>query len=162
MKKIISIGVAVALLSMIIVPVGAGAASYNSTPDKAAVATYSKIPFGILGTGIQLIGDVVANLGNITASLPFNITAVTSLVGGWTMGPFSWLTDLTGWTMVALGDVLTGIQGLADTFGFGNYTGPMAQMFYILGTRIFDASGTLPTTVMNSTYPAGFGCNASA
>jgi hypothetical protein len=155
-KKIISIGVALAVLAMVVVPVGAGAASYNSTPDKTAAATYSKIPFGILGTGIQLIGDIVANLGNITASLPFNITAVTDLVGGWTLGPFSWLSDLTGWTMVVLGDVLSGIQGLADSMGFGNYTAPLANMTYILGARIFDAVNTLPGN-LTGVFPAGFG-----
>jgi hypothetical protein len=162
-KKIISIGVALALLAMVVVPVAvtADGPAYNSTVDKTAAATYAKIPFGILGTGIQLIGDVVANLGNITASLPFNVTAVTNLVGSWTMGPFSWLSDLTGWTMVTLGDVISGIQGLANTMGFGNYTGPLAQMLYILGARMFDASGTLPTSSLNTTYYAGFGVNAS-
>jgi hypothetical protein len=159
-KKIIGIGVALALLTMVVVPVGASAQTwtYNVTPYNS---TYSKIPFGILGTGVELIGEVINALGpNITGSLPFNITAVTGLVGPWIEGPFSWLTELTGWTMVAAGDVLSSINSLAVTFGFGNYTGPLANMLYVLGNRMFD-SGNIPTVNMSAIQP-GFGLNLTA
>jgi hypothetical protein len=154
-KKIISIGVALALMTMVVVPVGASAQTtwtYNVTPYNS---TYSKIPFGILGTGVELIGDVV-NAMNLTG-LPFDVAAITGMVGPWIEGPFSWLTELTGWTMVALGDVISSVQGLADTFGFGNYTGPLANMLYVLGNRMFD-TGNIPTANMTAIEPA-FGLN---
>jgi hypothetical protein len=161
-KKIISIGVVVALLALVVVPVWAGAASYNSTPDKAAAATYSKIPFGILGTLVNVFADIWPDLtGGLNITGMDWVGGVLGAVGNWTMGPFSWLTDLTGWTMVAVGDVISAIKPLADTLKFGNYTTPIAQMLYVLGARIFDASDKLPGNI-SDTYWAGFGVNASA
>jgi hypothetical protein len=163
-KKIISIGVALAVLAMVVVPVAvtADGPSYNSTPDKAAAATYSKIPFGILGTLINLFAD---QYPAIDAALGINMTwigDVLGAVGNWSMGPFSWLSDLTGWTMVAVGDVISKAQGIITALA-PNTTlplGSVAQMFYILGARIFDASDALPGNI-SDTYWAGFGVNAS-
>jgi len=153
-KKLISIGVALALLAMVVLPVGVGAQNWTiSFP--AYNFTYSKIPFEVLGTGVTLVGNIV-NAMNLSG-LPFDVTAVTSLLGGWVQEPFSWLTELTGWTMIALGDIISVIQPLADQFGFGNYTGPLANMTYVLGTRMFD-TGNLPGN-LTATFPAGFGAS---
>jgi hypothetical protein len=142
-KKLISIGVALALLTMAVVP-AAVAAQLPTDPG-----TYSKTPFGILGSGVQLVGTIVGDLSAVLDSfLPAGLTssALSSIignVGGWTGEELAWLTDMTGWSMVAVGDVVSVIKPLADTMGFGDYMEPVADIFYVLGARIFDDWGTL-------------------
>jgi hypothetical protein len=142
-KKIISIGVALALLAMVVVP-AAVAADFPTDPG-----TYSKTPFGILGTGIQMIGSIVTDLSSVLDGfLPAGLTSsdlagVLDTVGTWTGGNLAWLTDMTGWGMVAVGDVVTVIKPLAATMGFDTYIPPIADVFYVLGGRIFDDWGSL-------------------
>jgi len=45
--------------------------------------TYSKTPFGILGSGVQLVGDIVNAIPLIADMIPFDIAAVTGPVGGY-------------------------------------------------------------------------------
>lgn len=91
MKKLISIGVALALLTMAVVP---GAVAAYEPP-----ATYSKVPFAILASGIELVGEVVAAVPMIADALPegLNITAITGLIAPWTAGPLSWTVDMLAW-----------------------------------------------------------------
>jgi len=91
-KKLISIGVALALLTMVVVP-GAVAAQ-ELEPD-----TYAKIPFAILASGIELVGEVVAAIPMIADALPegLDITAITELVAPWVAGPLAWTVDMLAW-----------------------------------------------------------------
>ena len=91
MKKLISIGVALALLTMVVVP---GAVAAYDPP-----ATYSKIPFAILASGIELVGEVVEAVPMIADALPagLDITAITGLIAPWTAGPLSWTVDMLAW-----------------------------------------------------------------
>jgi hypothetical protein len=150
-KKIISIGVALALLAMVVVPVAVSADTY--TPPQS----YAKIPFGILGSALELVANIWPSLAsglNITGM--DWIGSVANSTAGWVATPFAWLADLTGWTLAAVGDMLSVIKPLADTLGFGNYTGPLANMTYVLSARIFDPWGSLPGG-LNTTFPVGFG-----
>ena len=142
MKKLISIGVALALLVTFMVPVAVGA-DFPDDPGE-----YSKTPFGILGSAIVLVGDIVNDLATTIDGLGLPVTAaeiagVLGSVGDWTGINLAWMTDMTGWSMVAVGDVVTVIEPLADTMGFGDYMKPVADIFYVIGARIFDAWDSL-------------------
>ena len=91
MKKLISIGVALALLTMVVVP---GAVAAYDPPE-----TYSKVPFAILASGIELVGEVVAAIPIIADALPegLDVTAITGLIAPWTAGPLSWTVDMLAW-----------------------------------------------------------------
>jgi hypothetical protein len=155
-KKLISIGVALALLAMVVVPLGV-AADFPDDPG-----AYAKTPFGILGSGIQMVADIVNDLATAIDGfgLPVSaaeISGVLGTVGEWTGVNLAWLTDMTGWGMVAVGDVVTVIKPLAATMGFDTYVGPIANVFYVLGGRIFDEWGSL-TPGTGATLPdAGLG-----
>jgi len=143
-KKLISIGVALALLAMVVVPAAVAA----DLPDDPGA--YSKTPFGILGSGIILISGIVTSLGSAIDSFGLPVTAaeisgVLDNVGGWTGEELAWMTDMTGWSMVAVGDVVSVIKPLAATMDFDTYIDPIADIFYVMGARIFDAWDTIST-----------------
>lgn len=145
MKKLISIGVALALLVTFMVPVAVGA----DFPDDPGA--YSKTPFGILGSAIRLVGDIVTDLTTLIDGFGLPIAAselagVLYSVGDWTGINLAWMTDMTGWSMVAVGDVVSVIEPLAATMGFGDYMKPVADVFYVIGARIFDAWDAITTS----------------
>jgi hypothetical protein len=155
-KKLISIGVALALLAMVIVPVTVAAQDYTPT---AYNSTYSKIPFGILSTGLALIGDVVAALpASITGGTDLSwIGSVIDPVAGWVGGPFAWLTELTAWTMITVGDVVSqadAIIGAVATLPFP--LKDVATIFYTVGNRMFD-NNNIPTAEMDAQLPPALG-----
>ena len=160
MKKLISIGVALALLAMVVVP---GAVVAQDEPG-----TYSKTPFGILGTGIMLIGDLLAEAQNIVDAmdidLGFNlgdVGPITNLVGNWTGVNLAWMTDMTAWSMVVVGDVVQQGAVALDAMGIdlGMDLGPVADIFYVVGARLWDPWGTyvgdatLPKVVIDAYEP---------
>ncbi len=153
MKKIISIGVALALLAMVVVPATVGAEGPTPT-------TYSKIPFTILGSGLNLIGALVTALQPAGLGIPSWITDVMTPTATWVEGPFSYLTELTAWSMVAAGDVVSQASSLvtvlAPTAPTAAITG-IAKMLYTIANRVFDPWGSIPTPAMNSTLPPAFG-----
>jgi len=110
-KKLISIGVALALLTMAVVP---GAVAAYDPP-----ATYSKVPFAILASGIELVGEVVAAVPMIADALPegLDITAITGLIAPWTAGPLSWTVDMLAWGL-DLGATLWGSLDTMFDIGF--------------------------------------------
>ena len=143
MKKLISIGVALALLVAFVVPV-AVAADYPDDPGK-----YSKTPFAILGTGIQLVGELLGDLDGVIgaiAELPFPLADLEPIfvnIGEWTGVNMAWMTDMTGWSMVVAGDALSVVGPLAETMGFDDYIKPVADIFYVMGARVFDSWGDI-------------------
>jgi hypothetical protein len=95
-KKLISIGVALALLAMVVVP---GAVAAYSTPP-----TYAKVPFAIVQSGFELVGSVLGDLQPILTaagfSLPIDLgdlAPIMNEVGGWAGGPLSWSVDMLAW-----------------------------------------------------------------
>ena len=145
MKKLISISVALALLVTFMVPV-AVAADFPDDPG-----TYAKTPFGILGSVFTLVGDIVTNLAAVIDDFGLPVTAaqiagIMNSVGEWTGVNLAWMTDMTGWSMVAVGDVVTVITPLAESFGFADYIKPVADVFYVMGARLFDNWGDITST----------------
>jgi len=100
-KKLISIGVALALLTMVVVPGAVAAQDIEPT-------TFAKIPFAIIGSGIQLLGDLVEALPMISDQLPegLDIKAATDLIAPWTAGPLAWTVDMLAWGVGLMADVL--------------------------------------------------------
>ena len=110
MKKLISIGVALALLTMAVVP---GAVAAYDPPE-----TYAKVPFAIIASSIQMVGDLVAAVPMIADALPegLDISVITGIVGPWTAGPLSWTVDMLAWGL-GLGSDIWAI--LDPMFGVG-------------------------------------------
>ena len=163
MKKLISIGVALALLTMVVVPVGVAA------QDVEDPGTFSKTPFGILGSGIQLIGDLLGDLDPIigaVADLPIDLADLAPImdkVGGWTAVDLAWMTDMTAWSMVLVGDVMKTSVPLLGALGVDEETLPMgdvAEMLYVVGARLWDPWGeyagaaVLPDVIVDA-FPPG-------
>ena len=164
MKKLISIGVALALLTMVVVPVAVAAQDEIVNPG-----TFSKTPFGILGSGIQLIGDLLGDLDPIigaVADLPIDLADLAPImdkVGGWTAVDLAWMTDMTAWSMVLVGDVAKSSVGLLGALGVDEETLPMgdvAEMLYVVGARLWDPWGeyagaaVLPDVIVDA-FPPG-------
>jgi len=148
-KKLISIGVALALLTMVVVPIGVAAEDYPDDPG-----AYSKTPFGILGTGIELIGDLVANVPYVNDMLIeyVDVSVVTGLIGPYAGENLAWMTDMTAWSMVAVGDVVKtalGLPVIADALPVE--LAGVEDIFYVLGSRLWDPWGAYvgtPATVL--------------
>jgi len=162
-KKLISIGVALALLTMVVVPVGVAA------QDVEDPGTFSKTPFGILGSGIQLIGDLLGDLDPIigaVAELPIDLADLQPImdkVGGWTAVNLAWMTDMTAWSMVLVGDVAKQSAGLLEALGVDAETlpiGDVADILYVVGARLWDPWGeyagaaVLPDVIVDA-FPPG-------
>ena len=96
MKKLISIGVALALLTMAVVP---GAVAAQDDPD-----TYAKAPFSIMAAALELIGTIVADLNSkMDLGLPFEVDQITGPLADFTAGPLTWTVDVLAWGL----DILT-------------------------------------------------------
>jgi hypothetical protein len=150
-KKLICIGVALALLAMAVVPV-AVAADYTPTVYNS---TYSKIPFGILSTGIALLANLTDVLA-VPLSLPTWLPDALNPIADWVGGPFAWLTELTAWSMVTVGDVVAKASGLLSTFGVTIDISGVSNLTYVIANRIFD-TGNIPTSQMTSQLPPALG-----
>ena len=90
MKKIISIGVALALLTMAVVP---GVVAADDPPP-----TFAKIPFTIVGEGINLIGSLVAMADSkLGLGLGFDVSQFTTPIAEYVQGPLGYTMDMMGW-----------------------------------------------------------------
>ena len=108
MKKLISIGVALAVLAMVVLPVSA-AAQCEYGDDLIKPDTYAKIPFAILETGLVMIGEVLAALP-VEMGIPTWLGAVIGPMAEWTGGPLSWTVDMLGWGLELLAEIV-GVLG---------------------------------------------------
>lgn len=103
MKKLISIGVALALLTMAVVP---GAVAAYTPPD-----TYAKVPFAIIQSGLELVGDIIGALPE-DMGIPAWIADITDAMAPWAGGPLSWTVDMLAWGVSLGGEVLGVLQPL--------------------------------------------------
>jgi hypothetical protein len=108
-KKLISIGVAVALLAMVVLPV-AVAADY--TPPQ----TYAKVPFAIVQSGFELLGDLLTALGGDLGLPSYLNESLMNTIGGWAGGPLSWSVDMLAWGLELGSEIWTLVD---TTFGIG-------------------------------------------
>jgi len=99
-KKLISIGIALALLTMAVVPAAVAAQDYD-TPD-----TYAKVPFAIIQSGIELVGFLLGTLGP-ELDLPAWLNEdLMDPIAAWAGGPLSWTVDMLAWGMSVMGDLM--------------------------------------------------------
>ncbi len=130
MKKLISIGVALALLTMGVVP--GAVAAYDPPP------TYSKVPFAIIASGIELVGNVLGDLQPILEAAGFDlpidlstIAPITDQVADWTYGPMSWTVDMLAWGL-ELGAEVWALADSAFEIGFPE----IGDILYIVSCKL--------------------------
>ena len=113
MKKLISIGVALALLALVVLPVSAAAYTPYQEPT-----TYAKIPFAILASGFGLLMDLWPDLD---LALGMDMPWLTGVFGGladWTLGPLSWTVDMLAWGLGVGGSVITALDAVIGPLPF--------------------------------------------
>ena len=89
MKKLISIGVALALLTMAVVP---GAVGAYTEP-----ASFAKTPFAIIQSMMDLAASLVPALEAVMGPLPLPLDTMLPEIGEWAGGPLSWTVDMLAW-----------------------------------------------------------------
>ncbi|OGN96849.1 MAG: hypothetical protein A2Z77_00790 [Chloroflexi bacterium RBG_13_51_36] len=104
MKKLISIGVALALLALAVVP---GAVAAYELPD-----TYSKVPFAIVQSIFDLVGTLLDAMGGELGLPEWLDSALMSEIGGWAGGPLSWTVDMLAWGLSLTGDVIGALDAI--------------------------------------------------
>ena len=120
MKKLISIGVVLAILTMAVMPAVTAAQCDYPDGDGTGIVpdTYAKIPFAILESGFAMVGELLDALGP-TLGLPDFVNAdLVNTIGGWAGGPLSWTVDMLGWGLSLLGGIL---GSLAPTLGLPDW-----------------------------------------
>ena len=110
MKKIISIGVALALLTMAVVP-GAVAAQ---EPIPIEPSTFAKIPFAIIGSGLEMLADLWGILDTEAAldiGFPW-LSQVLDTAAPWTTDNLAWTVDMLAWGVGLVGDVIAAADSI--------------------------------------------------
>lgn len=107
MKKLISIGVALALLTMAVMP-GVAAAQYTE-PD-----TFAKVPFAIIESGFVLVGILLDALGTDLGLPEWLDSGLMNDIGGWAGGPLAWTVDMLGWGIALVGDVIGALDPIVS------------------------------------------------
>lgn len=118
MKKLISVGVALALLALVVLPVGAAA----QCPDIGYTypQTFAKIPFAIIQSGLEMLETLWPDLDTaLGIGMPW-VGGVLGTLGGWAGGPLAWTVDMMGW---GLGIVASIVDALGPTLGLPEYVG---------------------------------------
>jgi len=108
-KKLISIGVALALLTMAVVPGAVAAQDIEPT-------MYSKIPFAIIGSGLELVADIWTIIDTPAPGLAIGmpwIADVFNAMAPWTAGPLAWSVDMLAWGVGLAADVLNGLFAIS-------------------------------------------------
>ena len=120
MKKLISIGIALALLTVAVMPAVTMAQDCDY-PDGDGTGivpdTYAKIPFAILESGFAMVGELLEVLGPDLGLPDFVNADLVNIIGGWAGGPLSWTVDMLGWGLSLVGGIvgtLAPVLGLPD------------------------------------------------
>jgi len=144
-KKLISIGVVLALLALVVLPLGVGAAG-NPT---VVPATYAKIPFAIVQSGFYLIGCTLGSLDTILTgmgvSLPFSLTDLKPIMfnlGDWAGVPLAWSVDMMIAGIGLVNDVLGALA--SANLGIPSYVTDLVGVIYTDLAKCYN-----PTTCNN-------------
>jgi hypothetical protein len=93
-KKLISIGVALALLALVMLPVGVAA-------KDIVPSTYAKIPFAIVQSGFYLVGCLMGDFQTILTGMGVDLgfdladfSGILFKVGDWAGVPLAWSVDM--------------------------------------------------------------------
>jgi hypothetical protein len=133
-KKLISIGVVLALVALVVLPVAVGADGNYTEP-----ATFAKIPFGIVASGFYL-GQSILNALVTAAVLPSSLNWLPDLMptlGDWVATPLSWSVDMVAWGVWMVGDLCGALQTALTGMGIS------------MGTMDLSALGGLCTKAAN-------------
>ncbi len=126
MKKLISIGVALAVLALVVLPIGVAAQCNETDPYHDQLPdTYAKIPFAIIESGLMLIGDIVGALPT-DMGIPAWIADITDTIAPWAGGPLSWTVDMLGWGLGLVATILND-PAIADALGLPAFVGPLVS-----------------------------------
>jgi hypothetical protein len=125
-KKLISIGVALALLAMAVVPAAVAAADVVPT-------TYAKIPFAIVQSGFYMLGCLMGDVADVLSAAGYGTVAgidltkllpaaspIFNTLGGFVGTPLGWSVDMMAWGVKMVGcivDVIAGPLGLPSYIG---------------------------------------------
>jgi hypothetical protein len=117
-KKLISIGVALALLTMAVVPAAVAA---DPVPDLCASnytepCTYAKTPFAIIASGFVMLSSLWTKLDTPAAldmGMPWLSDVFTELAY-YTYGPLSWTVDMLAWGINLGGDIVGQLGGILE------------------------------------------------
>ena len=127
MKKLISIGVALALLTMAVVPgaVAAQPPSCDPMNNYTYPTTFAKIPFAIVQSGMEMIADIWPDLHDALGLTDLEwVGGVLGTVGGWAGGPLAWTVDMMGWGLGILAAVL---DAIGPTLGLPDFLGELVN-----------------------------------
>jgi hypothetical protein len=105
-KKLISIGVVLALVAIVVLPIGVAA---QCEYDGIVPATYAKIPFAIIQSGFHLVGIILTGAGSSLGLPSWINAALIDNIGSWAGGPLSWTVDMMGWGLGLVGAVLAAL-----------------------------------------------------
>jgi hypothetical protein len=120
-KKFISIGVAVALLAIAVMPVGVAAQCDVDDEYQGVIPdTYAKIPFAIIESGFVLLETLWPDLDAALGLDMLWVGPVFGEVGAWAGGPLGWTVDMLGW---GLGIVQSIVVAIGPTLGLPDFVG---------------------------------------
>ena len=107
MKKLISIGVVLAVLAMVVLPISAAAYTPYEEPT-----SYAKVPFAIVASGFGLLQAIWPALDTaLTMGMPW-LTDVFGELADWSFGPLSWTVDMLAWGLGVGGSVITALSAV--------------------------------------------------
>ncbi|MFW9835689.1 MAG: hypothetical protein ACFFEK_16925 [Candidatus Thorarchaeota archaeon] len=126
MKKLISIGVVLALLTLAVVPAVTAAQCDYPDGDGTGIEpdTYAKIPFAILEAGFAMVGEILDVLPEDLGLPAFVNSDLVNTIGGFAGGPLSWTVDMLGWGLSLVGSVL---GSLAEPLGLPDWLEPLVN-----------------------------------
>ena len=128
MKKLISIGVALALLTMAVVPGAVAAQPGNCTGNWTYPDTFAKIPFAIVESGLDMVGELLSDPDIALAlGLPDFLAPAIGIIAPWVGGPLSWTVDMLGWGLGLVGVILNDAD-IALALGLPDFVGPLVNL----------------------------------
>jgi hypothetical protein len=99
-KKLVSIGVVLALLTMAVMPAVVGAA------DPIEPTTFAKIPFAIIGSGLELFAAIWTPLDTaLGVGMPW-VADVLAAVAPWSAYNLAWSVDMVAWGVGLVGTLM--------------------------------------------------------
>jgi len=102
-KKLISIGIVLALMAIVVLPIGVAA---QCDYDGIVPVTFAKIPFAIVESGFHLVGQILTAAGSALGLPSWINAALIDDIGAWAGGPLGWSVDMLAWGLALVSTVL--------------------------------------------------------
>ena len=112
---------------MAVVPGAVAAQPGNCTGNWTYPDTFAKIPFAIVESGLDMMGDLLGDPDIALAlGLPDFIAPAIGIIAPWVGGPLSWTVDMLGWGL-GLVSVILGNEDIALALGLPDFIGPLVD-----------------------------------